>query len=163
MTYEDISTLLDYHYWARDRLLEAVDALSPDQLLRDTGSSFRSVRDTLAHVYAAEWAWYERWQGRSPKALLPAEQFPDVGSIRAAWREHEAKVREYVASLGDAGLERVVDYTLLNGTAGSTPVWKMLQHVVNHASYHRGQITTMLRQMGAAPAKSMDLIAFYRM
>jgi uncharacterized damage-inducible protein DinB len=38
----------------------------------------------------------------------------------------------------------------------------MLQHVVNHASYHRGQVTTMLRQLGAAPAKSMDMIAFYR-
>ena len=38
----------------------------------------------------------------------------------------------------------------------------MLQHMVNHASYHRGQVTTMLRQLGAQPAKSMDMIAFYR-
>jgi uncharacterized damage-inducible protein DinB len=38
----------------------------------------------------------------------------------------------------------------------------MLQHVVNHGSYHRGQITTKLRQLGAQPAKSLDMIAFYR-
>jgi len=38
----------------------------------------------------------------------------------------------------------------------------MVQHVVNHGTYHRGQITTLLRQMGAAPPKSTDLIAFYR-
>jgi uncharacterized damage-inducible protein DinB len=38
----------------------------------------------------------------------------------------------------------------------------MVQHVVNHASYHRGQITTMLRQLGAPPAKPMDMIAYYR-
>jgi uncharacterized damage-inducible protein DinB len=38
----------------------------------------------------------------------------------------------------------------------------MLQHLVNHGSYHRGQVTTMLRQMGATPPKAMDLIAFYR-
>ena len=52
--------------------------------------------------------------------------------------------------------------TLLNGQAGASPFWQMLQHVVNHASYHRGQVTTMLRQIGAAPGKPMDLIAFYR-
>ena len=38
----------------------------------------------------------------------------------------------------------------------------MLSHVVNHASYHRGQVTTMLRQIGAAPPKGMDMIAFFR-
>jgi uncharacterized damage-inducible protein DinB len=38
----------------------------------------------------------------------------------------------------------------------------MLQHVVNHASYHRGQVTTMLRQLGADPPKSLDMIAYYR-
>ena len=38
----------------------------------------------------------------------------------------------------------------------------MVQHVVNHGSYHRGQVTTMLRQLGAEPAKGMDMIAYYR-
>jgi uncharacterized damage-inducible protein DinB len=42
------------------------------------------------------------------------------------------------------------------------PFWQMLQHVVNHASYHRGQVTTLLRQLGAAPPKSLDMVAFYR-
>jgi uncharacterized damage-inducible protein DinB len=131
MTHDDIVTLLDYHYWARDRLLDAAAALSAEQLLRDNGSSFRSVRDTLAHVYAAEWAWYERWQGRSPKALLAPDQFPDVGAIRDAWLGHETKMRTYLAALDDAALNRVVEYTLFSGATGATPVWKMIQHVVN--------------------------------
>ena len=162
MNIQDLRTLLDYHYWARDRLLDALDALTPDQFTRDLGSSFKSVRDTVAHTYAAEWAWYMRWHGQSPTALMPADQFPDVASIRGAWSAHEAKMRAFVEGLGDEGVGRVIDYTLLNGSAGSSPVWQMLQHVVNHASYHRGQVTTMLRQMGATPAKSMDMIAFYR-
>ena len=103
-----------------------------------------------------------RWQGQSPTAPLPADQFSDVASIRAAWLAHEAKMRAFVEALGNDGAGRVIDYTLLNGSAGSTPIWQMLQHVVNHASYHRGQVTTMLRQIGATPAKSMDMIAFYR-
>jgi uncharacterized damage-inducible protein DinB len=162
MTYADLQALVDYHYWARDRLLDALEALTPDQWRRDLGSSFKSIHETVVHLYAAEWAWYERWQGQSPTALLSPDTLPDVGSLRKAWTEHETKMREFLAYLGENGITRVFDYTLLNGAAGSTPFWQMLQHVVNHASYHRGQVTTMLRQLGAAPPKSMDLIAYYR-
>jgi uncharacterized damage-inducible protein DinB len=163
MTAQDLQTLLDYHYWARDRLLEALDLLTPEQFTRDLGSSFKSVRDTVSHTYAAEWAWYQRWQGQSPDKLLPADLFPDVAALRRAWSEHEAKMRSFVAGLGDEGASRVIDYKLLNGSPGSSPVGEMVQHVVNHASYHRGQVTTMLRQMGAAPPRPMDLIAYYRL
>ena len=162
MNQHDLRTLLDYHYWARDRLLDALEPLTAGQLTRDMGNSFKSIHETVAHVYAAEWAWYERWQGRSPTALLPSDLFPDLASIRRAWSEHEAKMRGYVEGLGEDGGSRVMDYKLLSGQAGSSPIWQMLQHVVNHASYHRGQVTTMLRQLGAQPAKSMDMIAFYR-
>jgi uncharacterized damage-inducible protein DinB len=51
---------------------------------------------------------------------------------------------------------------LLNGTPGRSRIWHIVQHVVNHATYHRGQVTTMLRQLGAASPKSQDLILFYR-
>jgi uncharacterized damage-inducible protein DinB len=159
---QDLRTLLDYHYWARDRLLAALDPLPPDQFNRDLGNSFKSIRETVVHTYAAEWAWHSRWQGQSPTALMTSDAFPDVPAIRSAWVDHEKKVRAFVEGLGKEGVTRVIDYTLLSGQPGSSPFWQMLQHMVNHASYHRGQVTTMLRQLGAQPAKSMDMIAFYR-
>jgi uncharacterized damage-inducible protein DinB len=162
MNLQDLRTMLDYHYWARDRLLDALEPLSPDQITRDLGSSFKSILETIAHTYAAEWAWHSRWHGHSPTALLPADQFPDLASVRAAWSQHEAKMRAFLDELGEDGVSRVFEYRLLSGQAGASPLWEMLQHVVNHASYHRGQVTTMLRQLGAAPAKSMDMIAYYR-
>ena len=162
MRLEDLRSLLEYHYWARDRMLAALDALAPELYARDLGSSFRSIRDTAVHIYAAEWAWYARWQGESPTALLQADTFADVASLRRTWVEHEAKMRAFLEESGDRGLDRVIEYKLLSGDPGASPFWQMLQHVVNHASYHRGQITTMLRQVGASPAKPMDLIAFYR-
>jgi uncharacterized damage-inducible protein DinB len=154
--------MLDYHYWARDRLLDALEPLTPEQLNHDTGSSFKSIRETLVHIYAAESAWYSRWQGNSPTALLPSDQFSDLASVRRAWSEHEAKMRAFLEGLDEDGIARAFDYKLLSGHTGSSPFWQMLQHVVNHASYHRGQVTTMLRQIGAPPAKPMDMIAFYR-
>ena len=162
MNLQDLRTLVDYHYWARDRLLEAIAPLTADQLNRDLGSSFTSIRETVVHIYAAEWAWYSRWQGSSPTALLPGDRFPDVVAIRSAWAELEGKMRTFLDGLGEDGVARVFDYKLLSQQPGSSQFWQMLQHVVNHASYHRGQVTTMLRQIGAQPGKSMDMIAFYR-
>ena len=78
MNARDLNTLIDYHYWARDRLLDALEPLTPEQFTRDMGNSFRSIRDTGAHIYAAEWAWHSRWLGQSPTALLPADMFPDI-------------------------------------------------------------------------------------
>ena len=162
MNLHDLRVLLDYHYWARDRILDAVVPLAPEQLTRDMGNSFRSIRDTLVHTYAAEWAWYSRWRGESPTALLASDTFADVPSLRHEWNLHEVKMRALLDGFDEEGINRRIEYKLLNGQPGSSVFWHMLQHVVNHASYHRGQVTTMLRQIGAAPPKAMDLIAFYR-
>ena len=163
MNVRDLDVLLDYHYWARDRLLDALEPLTPEQFTRDMGNSFRSIRDTVAHIYAAEWAWHSRWIGQSPTALLAADMFPDVATLRAAWSDHERKMRAFLSNCDENGINRVIEYKLISGQPGSSVLWQMAQHVVNHASYHRGQVTTMLRQLGASAPKPMDLIAFYRL
>jgi len=163
MTREDAINLVDYHYWARDRTLEGVGVLTPEQYTRDLASSFTSVRDTLVHMYGAELTWYLRWVGTSPTAFPDPAQFPDVTSLRAAWKSQEQKIRLLVDSLASANeLDRKLRYRTFDGQAMESVFSHMLQHVVNHASYHRGQITTMLRQLGAPAPKPQDLIRFYR-
>jgi uncharacterized damage-inducible protein DinB len=160
---EDLRQLVDYHYWARDRVLDAVAPLTADEFTRALGSSFGSVRDTLVHFYSAEWAWCSRWNGTSPTAHVPPESVADVDALRVKWAELEGDVRAVLDRMGAQGLDRVIEYTMLNGEPRASVFWQMLQHVVNHASYHRGQVTTMLRQLGARPPQSMDLITFYRL
>jgi uncharacterized damage-inducible protein DinB len=162
VTAADLRTLVDYNYWARDRILEAAGAIAADQFTRPMGNSFASIRDTLAHIYSAEWVWYTRWQGESPTKPLSADQWTDLASLSAAWRDLEANVRSFVAGLSDDRLNTVIEYRLLNGQPGRSAFGHMVQHVVNHGTYHRGQVTTLLRQLGAAPPKSTDLITFYR-
>ena len=163
MDLKDLHRLLDYHYWARDVILDAVTPLTPEQFTHPVESSFKSVRDTVAHIYAADLIWYIRWRGQSPSSLLSYDSCPDVASLRAAWVDLEGKVRAFVNELGEAGVSRVFEYKLMSGAAGSTPFAEMLAHVVNHGSYHRGQVTTLLRQMGVAPPKSTDMITFLRL
>ncbi len=151
--------LFDYNYWARDRQIEACAALAPEQFLRPMGNSFSSLRDTLAHLVGAEWLWLERWRGRSPRAMLGAEEFPALAAVEERWRVVERGVREYLAQLSEGALTRPFTYTNLKGEMWTYPLWRTLLHVVNHQTYHRGQITTLLRQLGAQPAAIDFLIA----
>ncbi|NUQ27181.1 MAG: DUF664 domain-containing protein [Acidobacteriaceae bacterium] len=162
MTSDDLHLLIDYNYWARDRVLDAVGAITPEQFIRPMGNSFGSVRDTIAHICSAERIWITRLKGEKLQAIQKPERFPDVDAARKEWAALEVEIREQLASLGPNAVERTIEYQDLRGNDQADPLWQMLQHMVNHGTYHRGQITTMLRQMGVAPPKSMDLISFYR-
>lgn len=159
MTLEDVRSLYAYNSWANHRVLDACAPLETAKLTQNLHSSFASLRDTLRHIMLAEWLWLERWLGRSPG--FPADEFPDLASIRSRWQKIEADLNAFIQKLSAADLERIVEYKNTKGHPFSNPMRQMLQHLVNHGTYHRGQITTMLRQLGATPVTT-DLIAFYR-
>ncbi len=151
--------LFDFNWWARDRQLAACAALTPEQLLQPVGGSFASVRDTLAHLVAAEWLYLERWQGRSPTAMPPAAEFPTLDSIRERWRGIEVLLRSVLAGLDDHQLARPITYTNIRKQTKTLLLWQMMYHLLNHQSYHRGQVTTQLRLLGAAPP-AVDFYVF---
>jgi uncharacterized damage-inducible protein DinB len=126
------------------------------------GNSFPSVRDTLNHLYQAEWVWYSRWNGVSPSEFPPSEGLPDLATLRDRWNGLERNVRAFLDTSGEKDLDRVIEYRLISGKTGASPLWQMVAHLVNHATYHRGQVTTLLRQLDATPAMSTDMITFFR-
>lgn len=162
MTLDEVNLLVDYNYWARDRLLESVAALNSEQFTRGMGNSFGSVRDTIAHICDAESIWMTRWSGGQPTGFQRPDRIPDLETARKEWAELENRMRGVVRGLSPADVDREISYKDFRGADRSDIFWQTLQHVVNHGSYHRGQVTTMLRQLGAQPPKFMDLIVFYR-
>lgn len=161
MSPSEISLLYDYNTWANRRVLGAAEKLSSEQFTRPLRSSFSSIRDTLAHIYGAEWIWLERFQGRSPSALPPATVFADCQSLREIWIKHDERLRSFVVGLSQADLDREMEYKTLRFGVYRNPLWQSMQHLVNHGTYHRGQVTTLLRQLGAEPILT-DLMHFYR-
>ena len=160
MNHRHLTELLDYHYWAQARVFDAVAALTPDQFTRDLGNSFSSVRDTLAHMLFAERLWYARWQGEPLPAPSP-ESYPDLSSIRKASAEHETRMRAFLTRLGQEGInQRLAFHSRMDGKDHNSLFWHMFQHVINHGTYHRGQVTMMLRLLGAKPVGT-DLMMFY--
>ncbi len=166
MTPEQVRLLFDYNAWANHRVLDSCAPLTVEQFTRPLGSSFSSVRDTLVHIVGTEWVWLERWRGRSPDATeiaqrFRSENFPELESVRGFSAVVEREMLDFAGGLSEEDLLRTITYRNTRGTPFEDVQWQMLQHLVNHGTYHRGQVVTLLRQLGTVPQPS-DLIAFYR-
>jgi uncharacterized damage-inducible protein DinB len=149
-----IRALYDYTRWADDRALGAAEKLTPEQFTKALGSSFGSVRDTLVHFVSAEWIWLSRWNGTSPAAMWTAAEFPDAASVRARWSEVQRDLASFVERQNPESLQSVCRYQNLKGQPMAFPLWQLMMHMPNHATYHRGQVTTLLRQLGAQPVST---------
>jgi uncharacterized damage-inducible protein DinB len=180
MNVADIQTLYAYNRWANQRLFSALEKLNDRQLATAVQSSFPSIRETVFHILFAEWLWLKRWQGTSPHATVPD---PDVSS--ATWKalspggiptsreltttaelksfrdSIERERQEFLSKLDDAALHAPLSFNDMSGNPYSEPLGQLLQHLVNHGTYHRGQITTMLRQVGGETV-SLDMLFFFR-
>jgi len=156
----EIQDLFDYNRWANQRLLAITATLSPGQLGRDLGNSFPSVHDTLVHMLGAEWIWLTRWKGTSPTGIPPEWDLSTHDALMGAWSVVEADLAVFVGSLTDEVLPAPIHYHNTQGAAFSSPLHHLMRHVVNHATYHRGQIVTMLRQLGVEPV-STDMLRYY--
>jgi len=148
-----LNELFDYNYWARNRQLQACAGLTEEQFLRPLGNSFPSVRDTLTHLLAVEWLWLERWRGRAPRTLLAPEEFPTLAALSQRWQAVEREMREYLAGLSEEALECPLTCVSTRGQTWTYPLWRMILHLIQHQSYHRGQVTALFRQLGVQPPK----------
>ncbi len=160
MDLDHIRELYEYTRWANQRTLSAAAKLDPEKFTRAMGNSFASVRDTLSHILSGEWIWLERWQGRFPADLLNPTDFPTVQSLETRWKAIDQDREQFMMGLTPQRLNQDLAYLNRAGLRFSYPLWQQMIHVVNHSTYHRGQVTTMLRQLGAEPAVT-DFLVYY--
>jgi len=158
MNKDDIQLLYEYDRWANHRVFQAASALSVEQFTRDLGGAFHSLRDTLVHIVAGEWAWLEYWNEPAPDAafhtdldarlaaIFDPNKFPNVSAVQAKWAEVEKRQIEFVNRATNESLERMVPFRTKHVKLGS-----LMQHLANHSTYHRGQIALMMRQLNAKP------------
>jgi uncharacterized damage-inducible protein DinB len=161
MTISDVITLFEFDRWAVEQTLGFVSSVSDAKYLENLRSSHGGIHTTLLHVCSADWLWLERWKGRSPTAHLSPQEVPDLPSLKARWSSHWDELNGFLKTLTEERLAAPLGYNDLRGNAHAEPLYQQIQHAVNHSSYHRGQVVTMLRQQGGKPV-STDLIAFYR-
>lgn len=166
MNLSDIRHLFDYTEWANQLTLTAAAALSDEDLRRDFKISHGSIFATLLHMAGAEWIWLERWQGRSPAgkeawSRWTPDSCADLKVLTERWGEVIERRAELISQLEEPGLAADLPFKLLSGDASTLRLVDQMQHVVNHATLHRGQVVGMIRQLGIAPP-STDLLFYLR-
>ena len=161
MKIDELRSLFAYDSWASDLLLDAVKALPEEAIRRDLGTSHQSLLGTMVHVVAAEELWLSRWKGAPRSKLTGLDQIASLDALRAWWSKVRAERDAYIASLGEADLEREMEMPTTAGATYRHRYADMFRHLANHSTYHRGQVAAMLRQLGEKPP-STDLIRFYR-
>lgn len=166
MNLVEIQSLFAYNDWANRKLLSAVRHLSNDEFIRDLQSSHSSVRDTLVHIVGGHWVWLRRWLGESVEEIVARcdevwdpQKFPNVAILESAFAALEKEQNSLLVSLTDERINMRVSFENFQGQIWELSLGEMMQHVVNHSTYHRGQVVTMLRQLGQAPP-STDLSLF---
>ena len=152
---------LRYSAWATRRVLTAVTVLSSDELCRDLGNSYGGVRGTLDHIYRADAIWFDRLMGAPTSNLEAYDPNPDFAGFTGQWLALLDRYVSWSEKLSAADWDRIVAYHNIKGEALQQPLWQIVLHIVNHATYHRGQITTLLRQIDRPPIGT-DLSAYYR-
>lgn len=151
--------LFDYHHWAADKLFEALGELSPADLDKDWGGSFKTPRALLRHIVAAEQLWLERFGGNSPRTM---PEFPATyagADYLTEWRKVKAREKEFLGGLNAQTLSGSLTYVNMKGEQHTFSWSDILTHVVNHGTYHRGQLSHLLRDLGR-PGISTDYVAW---
>jgi uncharacterized damage-inducible protein DinB len=161
MTIHEATDLFAYGSWANGRVFAAAELLTPDELAAPAAGSFPSVPGTLGHIVAAEWLWLRRWRGESPTSAPAWAGGSGLSDLRARLAAVESERGQYLATLSDDDLGRVVEYKTLAGHGHADPLAALIRHVVNHSTYHRGQVATQLRQLGKTPPNT-DLTTYLR-
>ena len=161
MNVAGVKELFDYNRWANRRIFEALGALLPDQYFQDLKSSFGSIHGTLSHIVWAEQLWLHRWLGKPAPAVPQGKDLAGLPDARARWNAIDGERTAFLDGFTDQRLADTVTIQPTSGGAYSHSYKEMFLHTVDHSSYHRGQIVTMLRQLGVKPP-STGLIGFYR-
>ena len=151
-----------YHLWASQLLLERIQQLPPDLQVQTLVSSFPSLSATVLHLWDAESIWWQRIKLQE-QIVRPSENFSGTFDDIAngllgqskQWHEWVVQVQEYM-------LDHEFIYYNSKKEKFKQPVFQVLLHMFNHATYHRGQLVIMLRQLGVNNIPPTDFIVWSR-
>ena len=151
-----------YNIWANKKLFECINILSDEQIKKDIASSFPSIYKTVAHMWVAEDAWWQRLKlvEQMDMAVMHydggfAEMLKKSGQRSEEWLLWVNKATE-------VQLTHVFAYQNSKKEQFKQPVYEMLMHLFNHGTYHRGQLVTILRQLGVEKIPATDFVLFGR-
>lgn len=159
---ELLTDYIKYNIWANERICKVFASLAPAVLDKEVKSSFNTLRKTIYHIWGAEWIWYQRLHGVNP-TTFPGDSFKgDFTGFQLEFLQQSGKYFVYISKATGKRLSKDLTHTNMKGDKFSNKVSNILLHLMNHSTYHRGQIITMLRNLGITQIPSTDFITYIR-
>lgn len=153
---------LRYNAWANARIADMVRPLKDEAVYQQRKSSFPSIAATLLHISDAEIVWRKRMEGENMSAFPSAGFKGDTAELLRNFTQSSADLLMFIEAKGPDFLSTKYSYRSMKGEPFTDTVEDTLFHVVNHGTYHRGQVITMLREADVAKLLSTDLIHYLR-
>lgn len=151
-----------YTIWANQKIFDCISNLSDDQINKEMISSFTSVQKTILHIWDAESAWWQRLKLQE-RIEIPSTDFKgDISELIKQLNQQSLVWKEWVDNATEVQLQHVFAYQNTKKEQFKQPVYEMLLHLFNHSTYHRGQLVTMLRQLGVDKIPPTDFVVFCR-
>jgi uncharacterized damage-inducible protein DinB len=161
MNLDDIKMLFDYSYWARDKLLAAMDGMSDEEFNRHVGLTYGSVGGILGHCLSIERLYrLGTLFGRRDVEPLRDATLATLPALAQAWHEEEAEMRAFLNGLTAADLDETVTLTRRNGKELYFQRWQLLAHLANHGTQHRSEAAEALTMLQRSP-RDLDLIRYF--
>jgi len=161
VTTPEVRELFAYNAWANRRFFATLELLPAEWYFRDLKSSHGGLHGTLCHIVWAEELWLNRWLARPNPAVAQGRDLATLAAARARWEAIETERDRFLAGLTERRLEESLAVKPSTGGEYLHTFREMFRHAVDHSTYHRGQLVTLLRQVGAPPPGT-GLITFYR-
>lgn len=152
MRVDFVRSLVRYKAWADALFLSTVSTLPRVELGAPRPILFGSLIRTLHHSYAMDHVWRSHLLGK-PHGLASRnpDHCPALGALASAQRGMDDWYIAYADALPEQALAEIVDFEFIGGGAGAMSRGDILLHVVNHTTYHRGQVADMLYELGVFP------------
>jgi len=154
--------LADYNIWANTIAIEWLKQISDEQWNQVITSSFSSVKLTAIHIASAEKIWIDFWKQVPDPVYLSAGFKGSKNDLIRIWGKALADLKNFIEKYGEENYLQQITFKYPRGGEGSMEFWQTFSHLINHSTYHRGQLVTLLRQAGFAKLSSIDLATYYR-
>jgi uncharacterized damage-inducible protein DinB len=159
---EVLKRFADYNLWANGQLFDCMRNLTDEQLNREIASSFSSIYKTVLHLWLAEEAWWQRLKLVENLQLESQEFTGNFSELEKKFSRQSAEWADWVNNATEAQLSHVFAYQNTKREQFKQPVNEVLMHLFNHGTYHRGQLVTLLRQLGVEKIPQSDYIVYCR-
>jgi uncharacterized damage-inducible protein DinB len=142
------TVMATYNQWMNQKLYNVCADISDLERKSDRGAFFKSVDGTLNHILIGDLIWLGRFTQQPFLAKLDKEPYNDFTELRAERERLDLVMIDWTKNLTPSWLNETLTYTNSSGFTRTLPHWLLTTHMFNHQTHHRGQLTTLLNQMG---------------